>query len=44
MADRVLFIGWGAPVRGREERGLEERGLEVMALYQESVAQVPQTV
>jgi hypothetical protein len=39
MADRVLFIGWGAPVRGREERELE-----VMALYQESVAQVPQTV
>jgi hypothetical protein len=23
MADRVLFIGWGAPARGREERGLE---------------------
>lgn len=23
MADRMLFIGWGAPVRGREERGLE---------------------
>lgn len=23
MADRVLFIGWGAAVRGREERGLE---------------------
>src|SRR5438552_17690903 len=23
MADRVLFIGWGTPVRGREERGLE---------------------
>jgi hypothetical protein len=23
MADRVLFIGWSAPVRGREERGLE---------------------
>jgi hypothetical protein len=23
MADRVLFIGWGSPVRGREERGLE---------------------
>jgi hypothetical protein len=23
MADRVLFIGWGAPVHGREERGLE---------------------
>jgi hypothetical protein len=23
MADRVLFIGWGTSVRGREERGLE---------------------
>jgi hypothetical protein len=23
MADRVLFIGWGAPVRGREERSIE---------------------
>lgn len=23
MADRVLFIGWGESVRGREERGLE---------------------
>jgi hypothetical protein len=23
MADRVLFISWGATVRGREERGLE---------------------
>jgi hypothetical protein len=23
MADRVLFIGWQAPVRGREERSLE---------------------
>jgi hypothetical protein len=23
MADRVLFIGWGSPVRGSEERGLE---------------------
>jgi hypothetical protein len=23
MADRVLFIGWSSPVRGREERGLE---------------------
>ena len=23
MADRMLFIGWGSPVRGREERGLE---------------------
>jgi hypothetical protein len=23
MADRILFIGWGTPVRGAEERGLE---------------------
>lgn len=23
MADRVLFISWGTPVRGREERGVE---------------------
>jgi hypothetical protein len=23
MADRVLFIGWGRAVHGREERGLE---------------------
>ena len=23
MADRLLFIGWGTTVRGREERGLE---------------------
>ena len=23
MADRVVFIGWGTPVRGREERALE---------------------
>jgi hypothetical protein len=23
MADRMLFISWGAPVPGREERGLE---------------------
>ena len=23
MADRVLFIGWGAAVRGMEARGLE---------------------
>ena len=23
MADRVLFIGWGESVHGREERGLE---------------------
>jgi hypothetical protein len=23
MADRVLFVGWGMPVRGREERAIE---------------------
>ena len=23
MADAGLFIGWGAPVRGREAKGLE---------------------
>jgi hypothetical protein len=23
MADRILFIGWGATVRGREQRGLD---------------------
>ena len=23
MADRVLFMGWGAPVRGAEERAIE---------------------
>src|SRR5947209_15171954 len=23
MADRVLYMAWGAPVRGAEERGLE---------------------
>jgi hypothetical protein len=23
MADRVLFIGWGRPVRGREEKAVE---------------------
>jgi hypothetical protein len=23
MADRALFVGWGEPVRGREERALE---------------------
>jgi hypothetical protein len=32
MADRVLFIGWGTPVRGSEERGLEVFN-EVMGLY-----------
>ena len=32
MADRVLFISWGASVHGREERGLEVFN-EVMGLY-----------
>lgn len=31
MADAGLFIGWGAPVRGREERGLDVFG-EALAL------------
>ena len=32
MADRMLFIAWGAPVRGREERGLEVFN-EAVGLY-----------
>ncbi|HLJ02197.1 MAG TPA: hypothetical protein VKT31_02090 [Solirubrobacteraceae bacterium] len=32
MADRMLFIGWGTPVRGREERGLEVFN-EALGLY-----------
>ena len=32
MADRVLFISWGSPVRGREERGLEVFN-EALGLY-----------
>jgi hypothetical protein len=32
MADRVLFISWVTPVRGREERGLEVFN-ESMGLY-----------
>jgi hypothetical protein len=32
MADRILFIGWGTPVRGREERSIEVFN-EVMGLY-----------
>ncbi len=32
MADRVLFIGWGQNVRGREERGLEVFN-EAMGMY-----------
>jgi hypothetical protein len=32
MADRVLFIGWGETVRGREERALEVFN-ETVGLY-----------
>jgi hypothetical protein len=32
MADRVLFIGWSAPIPGREERGLEVFN-EAIGLY-----------
>jgi hypothetical protein len=32
MADAGLFIGWGAPVRGRESKGLEVFG-EALAYY-----------
>jgi hypothetical protein len=32
MADRVLFIGWNAPIPGREERGLEVFN-EAVGLY-----------
>jgi hypothetical protein len=32
MADRVLFISWGTPVRGAEERGLEVFN-ETLGLY-----------
>jgi hypothetical protein len=32
MADRMLFIGWGASVRGREERSLEVFN-EAIGLY-----------
>ena len=32
MADRIMFIGWGNPVRGREERGLEVFN-EALGLY-----------
>jgi hypothetical protein len=32
MADRVLFISWGATIPGREERGLEVFN-EAMGLY-----------
>jgi hypothetical protein len=32
MADRVLFISWGQPVRGLEERGLEVFN-EALGLY-----------
>jgi hypothetical protein len=32
MADRMVFIGWGSPVHGREERGLEVFN-EAVGLY-----------
>jgi hypothetical protein len=32
MADRMLFIGWGTSVRGREERGVEVFN-EAIGLY-----------
>jgi hypothetical protein len=32
MADRMLFIGWGSPVRGMEERALEVFN-EAMGLF-----------
>jgi hypothetical protein len=32
MADRALFVGFGAPVRGREERALEVFG-EFVAMF-----------
>jgi hypothetical protein len=40
MADAGLFIGWGAPVRGREERGLDvfEEALALEASLQEEGA------
>ena len=40
MADAGLFIGWGAPVRGREEKGLEvfQEALALQASLQEEGA------
>lgn len=40
MADAGMFIGWGAPVRGREERGLEvfQEALALEATLQEEGA------
>lgn len=40
MADAGLFIGWGAPVRGREERGLDvfQEALALEAAMQEEGA------
>jgi hypothetical protein len=32
MADAALFVGWGAPVRGREAKGLDVFG-EAVAFY-----------
>jgi hypothetical protein len=41
MADRLLFIGWGTPIPGREERALEVFN-DTMGLYAEAAARVPQ--
>ena len=40
MADAGLFVGWGPPVRGREEKGLEvfNEALSYYASKQESGA------
>jgi hypothetical protein len=47
MADAGLFIGWGAPVRGREAKGLEVFN-EALAYYgrleQEGVIEGSETV
>lgn len=32
MADNALFVGWGAPVRGREQKGLDVFN-EAIAFY-----------
>jgi hypothetical protein len=47
MADAGLFIGWGAPIRGREAKGLEVLG-EALSYYarlqQEGVIESFETV
>jgi hypothetical protein len=50
MTDRVLFIGWGTPVRGAEERAIDIRHTEGYTnegfagqteRYQQAIAQLP---